>query len=112
MRYCLVVLFFLFPFLASGVSEDKPILGFTESQAASQQDLENKFDSHLKVENLREWMKRMSARPHHTGSAYGKENAEFMASLFRSWGYDTQLEQFKVLFPTPKTRVVELIAPE
>jgi N-acetylated-alpha-linked acidic dipeptidase len=112
MRYFLVVLLFLFPFFASAVSEEKPILGFSESQAASQHDLEKRFDSHLKAENLREWMKRMSARPHHTGSAYGKENAEFMASLFRSWGYETQLEQYKVLFPTPKTRVVEMIAPE
>ena len=30
----------------------------------------------------------------------------------RSWGYDTKIERFDVLFPTPKTRVVELIAPE
>ena len=57
-------------------------------------------------------MKRLSARPHHLGSAYDKENAEFIASLFKSWGYDTNIEHFDVLFPTPKTRVVELIAPE
>ncbi len=112
MRYFLVLFIFLFPFFASAVSEDNPILGFTESQAAQQRELESKFDGYLKAENMREWMKRMSARPHHTGSAYGKENAEFMADLFRSWGYETQLEQFKVLFPTPKTRVLEMIAPE
>lgn len=112
MRYVLIVAFFLFPFFASAVSDDKPLLGFTESQATQQQALENKFDQQLKVENLREWMKRMSARPHHAGSAYGKENAEFMAELFRSWGYETQLERFDVLFPTPKTRVLKMIAPE
>src|SRR5262245_2315010 len=104
--------FILVPFFASAVSEDKPILGFNEKQAADQRELEKQFDSHLKAENLREWMKRLSARPHHTGSAYDKENAEFMAGLFRSWGYETQLEQFHVLFPTPKTRVLEMIAPE
>ncbi len=54
----------------------------------------------------------MTARPHHLGSAYGKQNAEFMASLFQSWGYETTIERFDVLFPTPKTRVVELLAPE
>jgi hypothetical protein len=36
---------------------------------------------------------------------YGQsENAEFMLALFKSWGYDAQIEQFDVLFPTPKTR--------
>jgi N-acetylated-alpha-linked acidic dipeptidase len=43
---------------------------------------------------------------------YDKENAEFMLSLFKSWGYDAQIEQFDVLFPTPKTRLVEMTAPE
>ena len=111
-RLLLVIIFCLFPFFASAVGEEKPMLGFSGKEAAEQRALESKFDSYLKAENLREWMKRLSARPHHTGSAYGKENAEFMLSLFRSWGYDAQLEDFHVLFPTPKTRVVELIAPE
>ncbi|MBK7935276.1 MAG: M28 family metallopeptidase [Acidobacteria bacterium] len=57
-------------------------------------------------------MKRLSARPHYLGSPYNKENAEFMASLYRSWGYETQIEEFHVLFPTPKTRQVEMTAPE
>src|ERR687889_43450 len=88
------------------------MLGFSEERAAQQRDLEARFDSHLKAENLREWMKRLSARPHHVGSAYGKENAEFMAGLFRSWGYEVEVERFDVLFPTPKVRVLEMTAPE
>src|SRR5688572_27768664 len=88
----------------------KPIYGFTDP--AKQEALERQFDAKLNRENLRNWMKRMTARPHHVGSAYGKENAEFIASLFRSWGYETAIERFDVLFPTPKVRDVELIAPE
>ena len=57
-------------------------------------------------------MKRLSARPHHVGSPYGKENADFIASQFKSWGFDTKIEQFDVLFPTPKTRILEMTAPE
>jgi N-acetylated-alpha-linked acidic dipeptidase len=87
----------------------KPILGFADP--AKQHALEAQFDAKLSRENLRAWMKRLTARPHHTGSAYGKENAELIASLFRSWGYETNIERFDVLFPTPKTRVVELLAP-
>lgn len=34
-----------------------------------------------------------------------------MAALFRSWGYDTKIEQYDVLFPTPKVRLLELVGP-
>ncbi|MEZ5307100.1 MAG: transferrin receptor-like dimerization domain-containing protein [Pyrinomonadaceae bacterium] len=77
-----------------------------------QRKLEASFDSKLKAQNLRDWMKRLSARPHHVGSQYGKENAEFMAALFRSWGFQTEIERFDVLFPTPKSRLLEMTAPE
>jgi N-acetylated-alpha-linked acidic dipeptidase len=46
------------------------------------------------------------------GSPYGKEVADFIAAQFRSWGYDTKIERYDVLFPTPKTRLLELVAPE
>ena len=32
--------------------------------------------------------------------------------MFNSWGYDAEIETYKVLFPTPKIRILELIAPE
>jgi N-acetylated-alpha-linked acidic dipeptidase len=88
----------------------QPIYGFAEP--AKEHALEAKFDAQLKKENLRDWMKRLTARPHHLGSPYDKQNAEFIAAQFRSWGYETTIERFDVLFPTPRTRVVELIAPE
>ncbi len=87
------------------------MLGFDRDGSARQATLESQFDTTLRRENLREWMKRLSARPHHLGSPYDKENAEFMAALFRSWGYQTGIEQFEVLFPTPKTRLLEMTQP-
>lgn len=87
-------------------------LGFSQTGTAQQRELENKFDSALNATNLREWMKRLAARPHHLGSKYGKENAEFIASQFKSWGFDTKIEEFEVLFPSPKTRLVQMTAPE
>jgi len=73
--------------------------------------LETKFDSYLKASNLDVWMKRLTARPHHTSSPYDKENAEFIAAQFKSWGYETKIEEFYVLFPTPKTRSLEMTMP-
>jgi N-acetylated-alpha-linked acidic dipeptidase len=103
--------------LAAGTTADttlsstEPLLGFSNDHARKQRALEASFDSHLDATKLREWMKRLTARPHHVGSPWGKENAEFMAGLFRSWGFQTEIEQFRVLFPTPKTRLLEMVAP-
>ncbi|HXH69946.1 MAG TPA: M28 family metallopeptidase [Pyrinomonadaceae bacterium] len=97
---------------AQTISNEKILMGFSAASSARQKSLETKFDATLKRENLREWLKRLSARPHHVGSPYGKENAEFIAAQFRRWGYDTQIETFDVLFPTPKTRLLEMTAPE
>jgi N-acetylated-alpha-linked acidic dipeptidase len=91
---------------------ERPLLGFERGRAAEERALEARFDAALRRENLREWMKRLSARPHHIGSAYGKENATFIAAQFRSWGYETEIEEFDVLFPTPKMRLLELVQPE
>lgn len=99
-------------FAQSVPNGDKSLLGFSPENSQKQKSLEAKFDSVLKRENLRDWLKKLSARPHHVGSPYDKENAEFILSLFKSWGYDAQIETFDVLFPTPKTRVLELLAPE
>ena len=58
-----------------------------------------------------DYMKRLSARPHHVGSAYNKDNAEWMLARFKEWGWNARIEQYDVLFPTPKERVLEMTAP-
>ena len=93
-------------------SQQRQLPGFDRNASDRERTLEKQFDSFLKKDDVRDWMKRLSARPHHIGSAYGKENADFIAGLFKSWGYDTEIERFDVLFPTPKTRLLEMTAPE
>lgn len=96
---------------ASSSGAEKRLLGFLGDRADAQRALEARFDAVLNAGNLREWMRRLTARPHAVGSAYGKENAEFLAAQFRSWGYDTAIEEFGVLFPTPRTRLLEMLEP-
>ena len=72
---------------------------------------EEKFRSIPNRQNLRDYMQRLSARPHHVGSPYDKDNAEWIAAKLKSWGLDAKIETFDVLFPTPKERVVEMIEP-
>ncbi|MDE2957640.1 MAG: M28 family peptidase [Bacteroidota bacterium] len=87
------------------------LLGFTAERAAAQLELELDFDQLLNTDNLRVWMQRMTAKPHHVGSPHAKANAEFMVELFRSWGYEADTVVYHVLFPTPRERHLELLAP-
>jgi N-acetylated-alpha-linked acidic dipeptidase len=83
----------------------------SQQVAAAERDWEKKFQDGIVPDNLRDSMQRLSARPHHVGSAYDKENAEWILAQFKKWGFDAHIETFKILFPTPKERVLEMNAP-
>lgn len=87
------------------------LLGYTAKSAPEERALEKKFQDSVVADNIRENMRRLSARPHHVGSPYDKDNAEWILAQFKAWGFDAHIESFDVLFPTPKERVVELVAP-
>lgn len=89
----------------------KAIGGFSPDAAKRELELEARFDQGLNRQNLQQWLKRMSSKPHHVGSPASKATAEFIAEQFKSWGYETKIETFYPLFPTPKTRLLEMIAP-
>jgi N-acetylated-alpha-linked acidic dipeptidase len=63
------------------------------------------------AKTIGEFMRTLSARPHHLGSPYGKQNAEWILARFKEWGWDARIETYDVLFPTPKERLVELLEP-
>jgi len=76
-----------------------------------QKEIKKKYDAFLKADDLDVWMRRLTAHPHHVGSPWDKSNAEFIKSQFQSWGFDTRIEEFYVLFPTPKIRQLEMTSP-
>jgi N-acetylated-alpha-linked acidic dipeptidase len=82
------------------------------SVTVQQQEVESRFDEKLDADEMDAWLRRLSARPHHVGSAYGKENAKYIAGLFRSWGYEVETAEYRILLPVPKIRELELTAPE
>lgn len=86
--------------------------GFSQVNAEAQLQLEKTFDSHLRSENQHIWMKKLASKPHHLGSEFGKETAEFLRDQFRSWGYETEIETYHVLFPTPRVRILEMTSPK
>ncbi len=92
-------------------SSSQSLLGYTSRSTATERELEKKFQDTVVAGNIRESMRRLSARPHNVGSAYDKDNAEWILARFKEWGFDAHIENFDVLFPTPKERIVELVAP-
>ena len=88
-----------------------PIRGFSADAVRVQREWEAKFKAIPDPARMREAMRHLTARPRHVGAPYTRETAEWMAEQFRSWGWQARVETFEVLFPTPKERVVELVAP-
>lgn len=99
----------VFVFCISSLSAQ--MLGFYPENAREQEKIEAEYDTFLKTEDFDSWIKQMSSHPHHVGSPWGKANAEFMVKKFREWGFEAKLEEYQVLFPTPKVRLLEMLEP-
>jgi N-acetylated-alpha-linked acidic dipeptidase len=97
--------------LAAVVDSAKVLDGYTPASSGTEQEWETKFRAIPSPARQREYMRRLTARPHHVGSPYDKDNAEWLLAQFKSWGFDAHIENFEVLFPTPKEEKLEMIAP-
>src|SRR6266568_2063202 len=93
------------------LADDQSLAGYSAEGARTEHDWEDKFRAIPSPDNQRDYMKRLSDRPHHVGSPYDKDNAEWLQGKMKEWGLDAHIENFEVLFPTPKERVLELIEP-
>src|SRR3954454_8836281 len=87
------------------------ISGFVNATAQPQLSVEKQFDQNLSAVNIGNTIKQLSSRPHHIGSAGGKSVADSIYNKFKSYGWDVRIDTYHVLFPTPKTRLLEMTAP-
>jgi N-acetylated-alpha-linked acidic dipeptidase len=97
------------PWLRSGSSDEPVLSGFSAESSRAERQWEDKFKAIPNPQLMRDYMQRLSARPHNVGTAYDKDNAEWLAAKFKEFGLDTHIETFEILFPTPKERAVELV---
>ena len=93
------------------VRADPPLRGFTPESSKVERELEAKFRAIPDPARLRAADSLLSAFPHHVGTPRDSSNAVWIANQFKSYGWETTIERFDVLFPTPKERHVELVAP-
>lgn len=77
--------------------------------AAEIKALEAKLDASVRAAEQDVWLKRMTSAPNHVGSAHNSENAQFIRDQFKAWGWQTEIETFDVLYPTPIETRLEIV---
>ena len=105
-KYSLLFLFFIALKLSA-----QTITGFSPNNAATQIQTEQKFDAQLNAQHVGATIKQLASKPHNLGSNGSKEVADTILNRYKSYGFDAHIEMFNVLFPTPKTRLLEMISP-
>jgi len=111
MRKILVISIIVMLAIYQPLYAQKTITGFTEKTSADEKQTEQKFDAQLSAQRIGQTIKELSAKPHHVGSPGGKEVAELILNKFKNYGWDAKIETYQVLFPTPKTRELEMLSP-
>jgi len=92
-------------------AQQKNIMGFSTQNAAKQLQTEQQFDQNISAANIGKALKELSAYPHNLGSPGSKAVAENILKRLKSYGFDARLQTYKVLFPTPRVRLLEMTGP-
>ena len=69
-------------------SAPTPLRGYTPEHSQAEVQWEQKFRGITEPTHIRDNAQRLSARPHHVGSAYDKDNAEWLLGQLKSYGLD------------------------
>ena len=97
--------------VAAAPAFPQDLIGFHPDRVAAQRDMEERADAWIAPEDLLEWNRGMTPRPHHAGSPQAEANARWMVERFREWGFEAEIETYHVLFPTPRRRSLTLLEP-
>jgi N-acetylated-alpha-linked acidic dipeptidase len=110
-RFAIFAILFSCWILTPVSADEEALEGFTRESSAIERQLEVKFRDIPSPQNQREYLERLAAHPHNVGTAYNKQNGEWILAQYKQWGWDAHIETFDVLFPTPKERALELVGP-
>jgi N-acetylated-alpha-linked acidic dipeptidase len=88
------------------------IRGFSSRDVGAERELEQRFRAIPRPDNLREYMRAITAEPHHAGSPGSRKVADYVLARFKSFGLDARIEEFEALMPYPTERSLEMTAPE
>ena len=97
--------------VCSLMAEDTALRGFPFSQWRAEHEWEDRAHQITSATRAGEFMKRMSAEPHHAGSPGSRAVANYALQLLQQWGYQAGIETFEGLMPYPTHRQVEMVTP-
>lgn len=101
-----LIILSLFVFAIATSRAQSNLLGFKFSENEIKN--EKYFDAQLSATRVGENIKLLSSVPHHVGSAGGKFVADEIVKVFKAAGWDTKIETYQLMFPTPITRTLEM----
>jgi N-acetylated-alpha-linked acidic dipeptidase len=98
-----------------GMAQSRPtetIDGFAPALSDAERKFEEQFRTVPSPTNAREELRRLTAEAHIAGSPEDYATAIYVRDQMRSFGLDSQLKEYQVLLPSPRTpSIVELVAP-
>ncbi len=97
---------------AGGSTAERGLRGFTAAETAAHLELERTFRALPRAENIRGYMRVMSAEPHYAGHPNSRKVAEYILGQFIAWGLDASIEETEALMPYPVERHLELVVPD
>ncbi len=99
------------PISSQSSSASAPLLGFSSTGTVTEELWETRFRAIPDAKRIHANMVHLSSHPHNVGSEAQRNNAEWLVAQYKEWGWEAHIEQFDVLYPTPKTRVLEMVGP-
>jgi len=111
MRLRLTSAILLLAMMIQGSDAQQGLAGYTPERSRTETLWEKRFRDVPERSEIRADMMHLSARPHHVGSPYDRQNAEWLLAKLKSYGLEGEIETFSALFPTPKMRKLELLGP-
>jgi N-acetylated-alpha-linked acidic dipeptidase len=106
-----IIAILIFFYHSPAFTQIKSVKGFTDSTLREQLLTEAKFDHLVNAVNIGNNIRVLSSKPHHLGSSGDKAVAEYILGLYKNFGWDAKIVSYKVLFPTPRTRLLEMTYP-
>lgn len=109
-RLTCAALAFVWP-LALHSALGESIRGFDPASQAQEIQWEQQARAIPDAVRIGEFIKRYARQPHLAGTPQSKQTADGILAELREMGLDAHIERFESLLPTPKTRVLEIVAP-
>jgi N-acetylated-alpha-linked acidic dipeptidase len=101
-----LIILSLFGLALTNLKAQSNLLGFKSSEYEIKN--EKFFDAQLSATRVGENIKLLSSVPHHVGSVGGKFVTDEIVKVFKAAGWDTKIETYQLMFPTPITRTLEM----